>query len=291
MTPLRQRMIDAMTVRGLSTRTQECYADAVARLARHYHRSPDLISPCEIEAYMLHLIKDRQLSYSSVNHAASATRFLFEKVLGRSADPLLRPPMAKVPQKQPELLSREQIAQLLSCCTHPVYRMALLTIYATGLRISEVCALRTHDIDSAPDRMCVRVVAGKGGADRYSVLSITLLEALRRYCRTYAPQRNPGQWLFANAHGTGPVHIESVQRAYQGARHRARIMKMGGTHTLRHCFATHLLEGGVDLYTISRLLGHSHISTTSRYLHLISPQFKPPKDIDPLDLLAGLPKL
>jgi integrase/recombinase XerD len=291
MTELRQRMLDAMLVRGLSTRTQECYVEAVSRLARHYRSSPDLLSAAQVEAYMLHLIKDRKLSYSSVNHAASASRFLFEKVLGRSTDAALRPPMAKVPQQQPELLSREQIARLFACCAHPVHRMALQTIYATGLRISEVGALRVSDIDSAADRMCVRVVAGKGAADRYSVLSTTLLELLRHYCRTYTPQRNTGQWLFANAHGTGPVAVCSVQRAYQGARHRARIMKMGGTHTLRHCFATHLLEGGVDLYTISRLLGHGHISTTSRYLHLISPQFKPPKDVDPLDLLAGLPKL
>ena len=139
--------------------------------------------------------------------------------------------------------------------------------------------------------MCVRVVAGKGAADRYSILSPRLLELLRHYCRTYTPQRHSGQWLFANAHGTEALSVLNLQRAYQRARQQARIMKMGGTHTLRHCFATHLLEGGVDLYTISRLLGHSHISTTSRYLHLISPQFRPPKDIDPLDLLAGLPTL
>lgn len=117
MTELRQRMMDAMLVRGLSARTQECYIEAVARMARHYHKSPDLLSPAQVEAYLLHLVKDRQLSYSSVNHAASASRFLFEKVLGRSSDSALRPPMAKVPQKQPELLSREQIARLFACCT------------------------------------------------------------------------------------------------------------------------------------------------------------------------------
>lgn len=290
MTPLRQRMLDAMTVRGLAERTKECYTEAMARMARHYGRSPELLNPQEVEAYLLHLVKDRKLSYSSVNHAASASRFLFETVLGRKCDEL-RPPMARVAQKQPHLLAREEIARLFGCCTHPVHRMVLQTIYAAGLRVSEACALRVGDIDSAPDRMCVRINAGKGGADRYSLLSASLLELLRRYCHTYTPQRNPGRWLFANAHGTGAVHIESVQRAYQGARHRAGIMKMGGTHTLRHCFATHLLEGGVDLYTISRLLGHGHISTTGRYLHLISPQFRAPKDIDPLDLLAGLPRL
>lgn len=292
MTPLRQRMLDAMTVRGLAPRTQECYTDAVARMARHYHRSPDLLSPPEVEAWLLHLVKDRKLSYSSVNHAASASRFLFETVLGRPSDIAhLRPPMARVAQKQPQLLARAEIARLFVCCSHPVYRMALQTIYASGLRVSEVCALRVSDIDSAPDRMCVRVNAGKGGADRYSILSPSLLELLRLYSRTYAPHRTPGKWLFPSGTGERAVSIESLQRAYQAARGGAGITKRGGTHTLRHCFATHLLEGGVDLYTISRLLGHSHISTTSRYLHLISPQFRPPKDIDPLDLLAGLPKL
>jgi integrase/recombinase XerD len=291
MTPLRQRMLDAMTVRGLAERTQECYAEAVSRMARHYHRSPDLLSPAEVEAYLLHLVKDRKLSYSSVNHAASASRFLFETVLGRKSDEHLRPPMAKVPQRQPQLLAREEIARLFACCSHPVYRMALQTLYATGLRVSEVCCLRVGDIDSAPDRMCVRVNAGKGGADRYSILSPSLLARLRLYCKTYTPQRNPGKWLFANGTGERGVGIESLQRAYQAARHCAGITKSGGTHTLRHCFATHLLEGGVDLYTISRLLGHRHISTTSRYLHLISPQFRPPRDIDSLDLLAGLPRL
>jgi integrase/recombinase XerD len=292
MTPLRQRMLDAMTVRGLSERTKECYSEAVARMARHYGRSPDLLSAQQIEAYLLHLVKDRHLSCSSVNHTASASRFLFETVLGRKADSEhLRPPMARVPQKQPQVLSRAEIARLFAGCAHPVYRMVLQTIYATGLRISEACALRVSDIDSASDRMCVRVNAGKGGADRYSVLSPSLLALLRLYCGVRRPHRTAGTWLFANASGNACVNIEAVQRAYQGARHTARITKSGGSHTLRHCFATHLLEGGVDLYTISRLLGHRHLSTTARYLHLISPQFRPPRDIDPLDLLAGLPGL
>ena len=260
MTPLRQRMIDAMQVRGLAQRTQECYSEAIARMARHYHRSPELLSPQEVEAYLLHLVKDRKLSYSSVNHTASASRFLFETVLQRKGEGP-RPPMARVPQKQPHLLSREEVARLFACCAH------------------------------APDRMCVRVNAGKGGADRYSLLSQSLLQLLRRHCQTYGPHRTPGGWLFANAQATGGVNIENLQRAYQRARQCAGITKSGGTHTLRHCFATHLLEGGVDLFSISRLLGHRHIATTGRYLHLISPQFKPPKGIDPLDLLAGLPLL
>ena len=252
MTPLRRRMLDAMIVRGLSERTQECYVEAVARMARYFNRSPELLSSAEIEAYFLHLIKDRHLSYSSVNHAASAN------------------------------------------CIPPIYRMVLVTIYATGLRVTEACSLRLQDIDSATDRMCVRVTAGKGGGDRYTLLGASLLSQLRSYCFAHAVHRrtlNPDRWLFPNKRFDAPVYVDNIQRAYHKARRSAGITKQGSTHTLRHCFATHLLEGGVDLYTISRLLGHGHISTTSRYLHLISPQFRPPKDVDPLDLLAGLPKL
>jgi integrase/recombinase XerD len=160
----------------------------------------------------------------------------------------------------------------------------LQTIYATGLRVSEACALKVSDIDSAPDRMCVRAASGKGGKGRYSILSPTLWQVLRHYARTYQPQT----WFFTDSTGKRPMYIEMAQRAYNGAAMRAGITKTGAIHTLRHCFATHLLEGGVDLYTIQKLLGHTHIATTGRYLHLISPQFRPPKDIDPLDLLAGL---
>jgi site-specific recombinase XerD len=195
--------------------------------------------------------------------------------------------MAKVPAKQPELLAREEIARLFAACSHPVYRMLLQTMYAAGLRVSEACALQVTDIDSAADRMCIRIISGKGGKGRYTLLGATLLNTLRHYARS----THPRTWLFCNHSGTQAVSVETAQRAYQGARHRAGIIKSGGTHTLRHCFATHLLEGGVDLFTIQKLLGHGHISTTSRYLHLISPQFRAPKDIDPLDLLAGLPKL
>ena len=286
MTPLRQRMIDAMVLRGFSPRTQESYADAIYGMAKFYRRDPAQYSAQEVEAYLLHMINERHLSYSTMNQAACAARFLYEKVLGRERE-LFPIAMAKVPAKQPELLAREEIARLFTCCSHPVHRMLLQTMYAAGLRVSEACALRVGDIDSHSDRMCVRVACGKGGHARYSILSPTLLARLRTFVRTFRPRT----WLFCNHTGMQPVSIESAQRAYQGSRQRARIMKSGGPHTLRHGFATHLLEGGVDLFTIQKLLGHGHISTTARYLHLISPQFRPPKDVDPLDLLAGLPKL
>ncbi len=254
MTPLRQRMIDAMVQRGFALRTQESYVDAIVRMSRFYGRDPATYAVAEVQAYLLYLIQERKLSYSTVNQAACASRFLFESVLGheRARFPI---PCAKVPQTQPHLLARAEIAALFAACRHPLYRTLLQTIYAAGLRVSEACALRVKDIDSQPDRMSVRVEHGKGAKDRYTLLAPT-----------------------------------SAQRAYQGARSGASITKPGGIHTLRHCFATHLLEGGVDLYTIQRLLGHAHIGTTSRYLHLTAPQFAAPTGVDPLDLLAGLPR-
>ena len=282
MTPLRQSMVDAMVTRGFAPGTQESYVEAIARLARHYHRSPALLSKDEVSAYLLDMVRTRHLSYSTMNQAACAARFLYEKVL--SFDPaVFHVPMAKTPARQPELLSRLEIARLLACCAHPVYRMLLTTLYACGLRVTEGSQLRIQDIDSSVDRMSIRVCAGKGGKDRYTLLSASLLAQLRSYCQTlglHHTRKNPG-----------PTAVENVQRAYHAARQSAGITKTGCTHTLRHGFATHLLEGGVDLFTIQKLLGHGHISTTSRYLHLISPQFHPPKGVDPLDLLAGLPKL
>lgn len=284
MTPLRQRMIDAMVQRGFAVRTQQSYVDAIRRMARHYGRDPALYTSQDVQAYLLHMVRDRKLSYSTMNQTACAAQFLFQTVLGRAREQF-HIPFAKVPAKQPELLARAQIAELFAACTHPARRMLLQTIYASGLRVSEACALRVADIDSAPDRMCVRVACGKGGKGRYSILSPTLLELLRLYARYV----HPATWLFANASGQQPLNIEIAQRAYRAACLRAGITKSGGIHTLRHCFATHLLEGGVDLHTIQKLMGHGHLSTTSRYLHLISPQFRPPKELDPLDLLAALP--
>lgn len=286
MTPLRQSMLDAMLQRGFAKRTQQSYVEAIYRMAKYYRRDPATYSAEEVQAYLLHMVKDDHLSYSTMNQAACAARFLFESVLGKGRS-VFQIPMAKVPAKQPELLAREEIARLFASCESPLHRILLQTVYATGLRVSEVCALRVKDIDSAPDRMCVRVERGKGGKTRYTLLSPTLLTQLRLYVCAYHPR----DWLFCNRSRTQGVDINTAQRAYQGARSQAGITKIGGIHTLRHCFATHLLEGGVDLYTIQKLLGHGHISTTGRYLHLISTQFHPPKEIDPLDLLAGLPKL
>lgn len=263
MKSLRQQMTEAMVLRGFAARTQEAYLAAVVALAKHYHRCPDTLSSEELQAYLLFLITEKKLAYASVNQAACAFRFLFERVLKR-ANARFDIPMAKVPKRLPQILAREEVARLIGAARTLRGRTLLMTTYAAGLRVSEVCALQVTDIESAPDRMCLKVRQGKGGQDRYTLLSPRLLESLRRYwC-----DRRPRQWLFPNPSGTAPIDPTTAQRTYAAARDAAGIAPEGGIHTLRHAFATHLLESGVDLPTIQRLLGHGHISTTMRYLHL-----------------------
>ena len=263
MKTLRQQMDDAMVLRGFALRTRESYLAAVKGLAKHYHRAPDLLSAQEVQDYFLHLIVERKLAYASVNQAACACRFLYETVLRR---PLSRYdiPMAKVPKTLPRILSRDEVSRVFAAASNLRARTLLMVTYAAGLRVSEVCALQPVDIESAPDRMCIKVRGGKGGKDRYTLLSPQLLHTLRDYWKAY----RPGLWLFPNPSDTGSIDIKTAQRLYCAARDKAGLGRAGGIHTLRHCFATHLLESGVDIHTIQRLLGHGHVSTTLRYFHL-----------------------
>lgn len=263
MTELRQRMIDAMVLRGFALRTRETYLGCVAGLAKHYHCSPDRLDAQQIQSYLLHLITEKKLAYASVNQAACACRFLFGTVL-QQRKIWLDIPMAKVPTRLPVVLPRADINRLFAACSNLRARTVLMTTYAAGLRVSEVCALQLGDIESAPDRMCLKVRQGKGGQDRYTLLSPKLLETLRLYWQACRPRT----WLFPNRAGDGPMNDQIAQRMYWAACDRAGLADAAGIHTLRHSFATHLLEAGVDLHTIQRLLGHGHISTTMRYLHL-----------------------
>ncbi len=285
MTPLRQRMMDALVLHGKAKRTQEAYVAAVAHLARHYRRSPDTLSGEQIEAYLVHLLRERKLSRSTVNQAGCAINFLFRKVLGQEAT-AVRIPLPRGPQRLPEILSREEIARLLACARHLKARTALSCAYALGLRVSELCALRLEHIDTAADRMCVRVVQGKGAKDRYVPLPADLLSEIRHYRRLLKPRG----WLFpAAAAAERPLHSEQAQRWYWHARDAAGITKAGGIHLLRHCYATHLLEAGVDLHSISQWLGHRHVNTTARYLHLARPDAPDGARSSPLALLSSLP--
>jgi integrase/recombinase XerD len=283
MKSLREQMSDAMILRGFAARTQESYLAAVRALAKYYRRSPDSLTAEEVEAYHLHLIVERKLAYSSVNQSASACRFLFDKVLKR---PQARfdIPMAKVPKSLPRVLSRDEVSRLFAAADNPRARTLLMLTYATGLRVSEVCSLQLADIESAPDRMCLKVRQGKGGKDRYTMLSPQLLQILRDYWQLCRPRI----WLFPNPSGKGPIDITTAQRAYCAARDKARLGSQGGIHTLRHSFATHLLESGVDIHTIGRLMGHSHVSTTMRYFHLA--QNKLTGTTSPLELLGTAPR-
>ena len=283
MTPLRQRMIDAMQLRGLAERTQQAYVSAVAGLARHYHCSPHQLDGAQVQAYLLHLARQRRLARSSVNQAGCAFRFLYHTVL--QCPQQVQVPLAKSEQRLPEILSREELARLFACAGEGKPRTVLMTAYGLGLRVGELCRLRVGNIDGHADRMCVRVVQGKGAKDRYVPLSPDVLELLRGWWKL----THPREWLFcAQSDPSRPLIEDSASRWYHAARSRAGIHKRGGIHSLRHCYATHLLEAGVDLHSLSQWLGHRHVSTTTRYLHLARPDAPDGIRRQPLELLRAL---
>ena len=258
---LRKQMDSDLVVRGMSVRTREAYIGAVAGLAKHYRRRPDQVSEAEVQQYLLHLIQERKLAWSSCNIAAQGLKFFYRITLKRG-EAQFAIPRAKQPQKLPQILSHEEVAALIGNTSNAKHRAILMTAYGAGLRLNEICHLKVSDIDS--DRMTIRVEQGKGGKDRYTLLSPRLLAELRRYWLTHRPER----WLFTGKDPARPIGEHTVHRIYHAAKDRACIAKQGGIHSLRHAFATHLLETGVDIHTIQRLMGHGHISSTLRYFHL-----------------------
>ena len=261
MSALRKQMQADMVLRGMAHRTQQAYIESVARLARFYHRSPERITPEEVQRYLLYLLQERKLAHSSCNVVCSALAFLYGVTLKRPTEFGL--PRPKVPQRLPQILSREEVAAIFDGTANLKHRAFLMTTYGAGLRLMEACHLKVADLDS--ERMTIRVEQGKGAKDRYTLLSPELVKELRRYWIAH----RPGLWLFPSPrHPQLPMPPKSAQRLYHAAKARAGITKDGGIHALRHAFATHLLEAGTDVHTIQRLLGHGSLSTTERYFHL-----------------------
>jgi site-specific recombinase XerD len=253
-TPLRQRMIDDMRIRNRADNTQSAYLQQVIAYAEYFHRSPEELGLEAIRAYQLYLTQTRKLSPSSVSVITGALRFLYKVTLKRdwAIDEI---PMPKRPFKLPVILSREEVMHFLDSVDSIKHRAILMTAYAAGLRVSEVT-----DIDS--QRMMLRVDQGKGRKDRYVMLSPRLLEVLRDYWKT----RRPTLWLFPGDLIGQPITRCAVEMACQKAHRAPAITKPITPHSLRHAFATHLLESGTDIRTIQLLLGHRSLATTSRYL-------------------------
>lgn len=261
MTELRQKMIRDMQLRRFAPRTQQSYVGAVAGLAKYYRRAPDTLSREEVQNYLLYLEHERKLSWSSCNIVVCGLRFFYGITLEDHAMRLAIPPR-KSQRRLPEVLSREDVGRIFACAANPKHRLLLMTTYSAGLRVSEVVRLKHEHLDFS--RMTIRVEQGKGNKDRYTLLSQRLREELEGYTTLY----RPSLWLFPSGVRNTPLDISTAQRIYTTARLKAGISHGKGIHTLRHCFATHLLEDGVDPHTIQNLLGHRQLSTTARYLHL-----------------------
>jgi integrase/recombinase XerD len=265
MSKLRQQLIQELVLRGCSPRTQEAYVSAVYHLAKYYRRSPDQISDPEVRAYLLYLAETKKLAASSRNQATSALRFFYATVLGRPVDQVVRVlPRVRQVVKRPRVFAITELERLFTIgCPHPRHRAFLMTVYGAGLRLNEACHLKPEHIDS--QRQQIRVVQGKGNKDRYTLLSARLLEELRSYWKWCRPK----EWLFpSKADPAKPMVDTTAQRIFYRAVERARLPDKGGIHSLRHSFATHLLEAGVEITVVQRLLGHSSLSTTTTYLHV-----------------------
>jgi site-specific recombinase XerD len=263
MSVLRQKMIEDMQLKGLAVRTQEAYVNAVFQLSRRFRKSPDSIGEEELREYFLYLKNEKQVAESTFSIALCGIKFFYEHTLGKEWHTLqlVRPDRKK---KLPVVFSAEEVKRVLDCVHRFQYQVCLNTIYACGLRLLEGTRLRVKDIDS--DRKMIHVVAGKGNKDRYVPLPDRTLTLLRRHWTTHRNQ----EWMFPSRQINGPMHETGVQRAFQAALRESGIHKTASVHTLRHSYATHLLEAGVDLRVIQVYLGHASPSTTAIYTHLSS---------------------
>lgn len=274
---LREQMKGDLELRGLSRNTQELYLTQVRGFACHFNRSPLHMGEREIKEYLLYLIREKQASYSRVNQCYCALKFLYETTLKRRWV-MEKIPCAKRERTLPVVLDREEVEAIFSVTRNMKHRAILMLIYSSGLRVSEAARLKVSDIDSK--RMVIRIRRGKGKKDRYSILSHVALEALREYWREYRPT----EWLFPSRFPGNPLTARSIQRVFKKAKALASIKKPVSINTLRHTFATHLLEAGTDLHHIQLLLGHKSPKTTTIYLHVSQKELN--RIVSPLDLTA-----
>lgn len=286
MTPLRRRMFEDMQVLNFSATTQRSYIHYIADFAKHYNLSPERLGLDEIHNYRLHLLQEKQLSPQSVNCFVAAAKFLYQKVLEMPwADEAF--PYAKVGDKLPCVLSAEEVERFFQAVGLIKHRAVLMLCYGSGLRISEACGLQVSDIDS--ERMLIRIQQGKGAKDRFSVLSNRMLTVLRQYWKI----QQPVKWLFPTTRPDEHIHPAAIQKICRDAARIAGIAKRVTPHLLRHSFATHLLENGVDTRVIQVLLGHSRISTTARYT-AVTPRslgvIESPLDAMPAKKKVGRPR-
>lgn len=260
LSPLRRRMIDDMTIRNLSPATQRSYLHAVAKFSRHFGRAPDTLGLGEVRDFQVHLVA-KGVSWGALNQTVCALRFFYGVTLGEATVPE-RIPYARTPRKLPVILSADEVVRFLEAVSSLKSRAALTTAYAAGLRASEVAGLMIADIDSA--RGVIRVRHGKGAKDRDVMLSTQLLGILRAYWRLARPQR----FLFPGRDEDRPISPTVLHAACRSAVEAAGLSKRVTLHTLRHSFATHLLENGADIRVIQALLGHANLSSTARYTHV-----------------------
>jgi integrase/recombinase XerD len=282
MTRLRQRMLDDLRRRNYSPDTIRGYIRAVQQFAEYFGRSPEQMGAEELRRYQIHLLHERKLALGTVENCISALRFLYRKTLKRRDLAFDDLPFPKQPRTLPTVLSQDEVTRLIEAAPNRMHRMLLMLLYATGMRRTEASLLKVSDIDS--QRMVIHIQRGKGLRDRDVPLTPKLLEALRDYWRW----KKPRVYLFPSRVGDRnverPISGKTVWSACRAAAIRADIPKKLHPHTLRHCFATHLLEGGADLRTIQLLMGHERLEDTTIYLHLSQRHLH--AAINPLDQLT-----
>jgi len=273
------RMAQDLTLRGLAASTQEDYLAHTRLFLDWAGRPAEAMDEENIRAYLHYLITAKNLTTATVNTYNAALRFLFAVTLNRNLN-YRQIPRQKEVRRLPEILTQKEVVRIFENTSIFRNKAALMTIYGAGLRVSEVCNLQIRDIDSESMRIFVR--QGKGGKDRYTLLSQINLDTLREYWKAYRP-KHPNGWLFLNKDGSDKISYRTVQSAFNNAVQRAGISKDISTRTLRHCFATHLLEAGTDVCRIKQLLGHTHIQSTTFYLHLLNfdSKLKSPLDTIP----------